>query len=166
MAEKNLAVMEKEMEREMEGWNPFRMLDPLREFRLLPMSGMLDDMFAPLRMNVPALPAAWMPRTDIRETDKEYILDIALPGVKKEDVKVEVKNDILTITGEKKTEKEEKGKTWLRRESSYGSFQRSFSLPEGLHTEDVRASCKDGVLTLTMRKPAEVKSRGVSIKVD
>ena len=86
--------------------------------------------------------------------------------MKKEDVKVEVKDDILTITGEKKSEKEEKGKTWLRRESSYGSFQRSFSLPEGLHTEDVKAACKDGVLTLTMRKPAEVKPRGVSIKVD
>ncbi len=81
-------------------------------------------------------------------------------------MKVEVKDDILTITGEKKSEKEEKGKTWLRRESSYGSFQRSFSLPEGLHTEDVKAACKDGVLTLTMRKPAEVKPRGVSIKVD
>jgi HSP20 family protein len=86
--------------------------------------------------------------------------------VKKEDVKVEVKDDVLTITGEKKCEKEEKGKNWLRRESSYGSFQRCFVLPEGLHTEDVKASCKDGVLTLTMRKPAEVKSRGVSIKVD
>jgi HSP20 family protein len=79
---------------------------------------------------------------------------------------VEVKDNILTVTGEKKSEKEEKGKTWLRREASYGSFLRSFELPEGLHTEDVKATCKDGVLTLTMRKPAEVKSRGVSIRVD
>jgi HSP20 family protein len=119
-----------------------------------------------VRTDFPAPPKAWIPRADVRETDKEYILDIALPGVKKEDVKVEVKDDVLTVTGEKKSEKEEKGKGWLRRESSYGSFQRSFVLPEGLHPEDVKASNKDGVLTLTMRKPAESKSRGVSIKVD
>lgn len=155
MLEKNMAVMEKE--RELEGWNPLR---------LLPFGGLFEEAFAPLRMSLPALPTAWMPRTDVRETDKEYILDIALPGVRKEDVKVDVKDDILTVAGEKKSEKEEKGKTWLRRESSYGSFQRCFALPEGLHTEDVKASYKDGVLTLTMRKPMEVKSRGVSIKVD
>ena len=166
MAEKNLPVMEKEREGGLEEWNPFRMMDPLKEFRLLPFGGLLEDVFAPLRTNRPAFPAAWMPRTDIRETEKEYILDISLPGVRKEDVKVEVKDDVLTVTGEKRSEKEEKGKTWLRRESSYGSFLRSFELPEGLHTEDVKASCKDGVLTLTMRKPTEVKTRGVSIKVD
>lgn len=166
MAEKDLAVMEKEMEREMEGWNPFVALDPLREFGLLPLSSLLEGALGPMRTNFPALPKAWMPRADIRETDKEYILDLCLPGVRKEDVKVDIKDDLLTITGEKKSEKEEKGKTWLRRESSYGSFQRSFTLPEGLHSEDVKASCKDGVLTLTMRKPVEVKSRGVSVKVD
>ena len=165
MADKNLAVVEKEIENELETMNPFRMMDPLREMRMFPFGG-LEGIFAPMRTNLPALPAAWMPRADIRETDKEYILDLSLPGVKKEDVKVEVKDDVLTITGEKKCEKEEKGKNWLRRESSFGSFQRSFVLPEGLHTEDVKASCKDGVLTLTMRKPAEIKRRGVSIKVD
>src|ERR1041385_7135330 len=159
MADKELSVMkkDKDMEREIESWSPFR---------LFPAGGFFEDLFAPLRVSVPALPSAWMPRADIRETDKEYILDLALPGVKKEDVKVEVKDEVLTITGEKKTEKEEKGKTWLRRESSYGSFQRSFALPEGLHAEDIKSSYKDGVLTLTMRKPAEVKGRGVSIKVD
>lgn len=166
MAEKNLTVMEDEMQRDLESWNPLRMMDPLREFRNFPFGGLLEDVFAPLRMNLPALPSAWMPRTDIRETVKEYILDISLPGVKKEDVKVEVKDDVLTISGEKKSEKEEKGKTWLRRESSYGSFQRSFALPEGLHTDDVKASFKDGILTLSMRKPAEVKTSGVSIKID
>lgn len=166
MAEKHMPVIEKETEGEVETWNPLRMMDPLREFRAFPFGGLLEDAFAPLRMNLPALPEAWMPRTDIRETEKEYILDISLPGVRKEDVKVEVKDDILSINGERKSEKEEKGKAWLRRESSYGSFQRSFTLPEGLHTEDVKAAFKDGVLTLTMRKPAEVKSRGVSIKVD
>ncbi|MEK7390015.1 MAG: Hsp20/alpha crystallin family protein [Elusimicrobiota bacterium] len=165
MPEKNLAVAEREIENELETWNPFRMLDPMREFHLFP-SGRMEDILAPLRTGMPAISTAWMPRADIRETANEYILDVALPGVKREDVKVEVKDDILTISGEKKSEKEEKGKGWLRRESSYGAFQRSFVLPEGLHTEDVKAVCKEGVLTLTMRKPAEVKKRGVSIKVD
>lgn len=166
MADKNLAVLEKRLEKDLEAWNPLRMLDPLREFRLLPFGGIFEDAFAPLKMDLPALPAAWLPRADIRETDKEYILEIALPGVKKEDVKVDVKDDILTISGEKKAEKEEKGRNWIRRESSFGSFTRSFVLPQGLHNEDVKASCKDGVLTLNLRKPAEVKTRGVSIKVD
>lgn len=166
MAEKNLALMDKEIERELEAWNPFKALDPLREFRPLTLGGMFEDFFTPLRTGLPAIPAVWMPRADIRETEREYILDVALPGVRREDVKVEVKDDVLTITGEKKSEKEEKGKTWLRRESSYGSFQRSFTLPEGIHPEDVKASCKDGVLSLTMPKPASVKSRGVSVKVE
>ncbi|MEK7232373.1 MAG: Hsp20/alpha crystallin family protein [Elusimicrobiota bacterium] len=165
MVDKKMAVVEREVENELETLDPFRILNQLREFRRLPFGG-LEDIFSPMRTSLPALPTAWMPRVDIRETEKEYILDLSLPGVKKEDVKVEVKDGVLTISGEKKTEKEEKGKTWLRRESSYGSFQRSFVLPEGLHTEDVKASCKEGVLTLTMRKPAEVKRRGVSVRVD
>lgn len=166
MAEKNMAVMEKEMERDLERYDPFMGLDPFREFRLRPFGGLLEDVFAPLRADLPSIPAAWMPRADIQETDKDYIIDLSLPGIRKEDVKVEVKDDVLTVSGERKREKEEKGKNWLRRESSYGSFLRSFTLPEGLHSEDIKASYKDGVLTLAMRKPPQVKSRGVSIKVD
>lgn len=149
MVDKNMSVMDKEVERELERFDPFRALDPFREFRA-----------------VFSAPAAWIPRADVRETDKEYIIDLSLPGLRKEDVKVEVKDDILTVSGERKSEKEEKGKSWLRRESSYGSFLRSFALPEGLHSEDIKASCKDGVLTLSMRKPSQVKTRGISIKVD
>lgn len=160
--DKSMMVPEKQTS-EQADLNPFGMLDSLRELRLSPFGGFLEDILSPLRTSSPA---AWMPRTDIRETEKEYIIDISLPGVKKEDVKVEVKDDVLTVAGEKNCEKEEKGKNWLRRESSYGSFVRSFAMPEGLHTEDVKASCKDGVLTLTVRKPVEIKRRGVSIKVD
>lgn len=166
MAEKNLAVMEREMERELERFDPFMGLDPLREFRMRPFGGLFDDFFAPLRADVPSIPAAWMPRADIQETDKEYVIDLSLPGIRKEDVKVEVKDDVLTISGEKRREKEEKGRNWLRRESSYGSFLRSFTLPEGLHSEDIKANYKDGVLSLSMPKPPQAKSRGVTIKVD
>lgn len=160
MAERNMAVLEKDAERELERYDPFR------EFRLRPFGGLFEDLFAPLRADVPSIPAAWMPRADIRETEKDYVIDLSLPGIRKEDVKVEVKDDVLTVSGERKSDKEEKGKNWLRRESSYGSFLRSFTLPEGLHSEDIKAGYKDGVLTLSMRKPVQVKSRGVSIKVD
>ncbi|MBI2384782.1 MAG: Hsp20/alpha crystallin family protein [Elusimicrobia bacterium] len=166
MADKHVTVMEKEAGRELERYDPFQALDPFREFRLRPFGGLFEDVFAPLRADVPSIPAAWMPRADVRETEKEYVIDLSLPGIRKEDVKVEVKDDVLTVSGERRTEKEEKGKSWLRRESSYGSFLRSFTLPEGLHSEDIKANYKDGVLTLSMRKPAQVKSRGVSIKVD
>lgn len=166
MADKNTAVMDREMARELERFDPFQALDPFREFRLRPLGGLFEDVFAPLRADVPSIPAAWMPRADVRETEKEYIIDLSLPGIRKEDVKVEVKDDVLTVSGERKSEKEEKGKNWLRRESSYGSFLRSFTLPEGLHSEDIKANYKDGVLTLSMRKPAQVKARGISIKVD
>ncbi len=160
MAEKNMTVMDKEVERELERFDPFR------EFRLRPFGGLFEDFFAPLRADALTVPAAWMPRADVRETEKEYLIDLSLPGIRKEDVKVEVKDDVLTVSGERKSEKEEKGKNWLRRESSYGSFLRSFALPEGLHSEDIKANYKDGVLTLSMRKPTQVKTRGISIKVD
>lgn len=172
VADKNVAVLDKGAERELERFDPFRMLDsfrtldPFREFRLMPLSGLFEDVFAPLRADMPSVPAAWMPRADIRETEKEYVIDLSLPGMRKEDMKVEIKDDVLTVSGEKKSEKEEKGKAWLRRESSYGSFLRSFTLPEGLHSENIKASYKDGVLTLSMQKPPQVKSRGMSIKID
>ena len=142
------------------------LFDPLRELRASPLGSLMEDLFAMPRIAFPALPKAWMPRADVQETDKEYILSLALPGVKKEDVRIDVKDGVLTVSGEHRTEKEEKGKTWLRREMSCGSFQRGFTLPEGMHPEDVKAGMKDGVLTLTMPKPAHEKKRGVTVKID
>lgn len=151
-------------EKELEAWDPFRDLG----FGL-PFGGLFEDFLAPMRMTFPALPAmpkVWMPRVDIQETDKEYTLTASLPGVRKEDVKIEVKDDCLTLSGERKMEKEEKGKTWLRKESSYGSFHRCLRLPEGVHPEDVHAAQKDGLLTVTVKKPVQAKKRGISIRVD
>lgn len=141
--------------------------DPFREFRS-PLFGMLDDWFVPKSSTLSLLePAkAWAPRIDVAETEKEYVLTAALPGVKKEETKVEVKDGILTVSGEHQAEKEEKGKTFLRREMTYGAFHRCLALPDGVHPEDVHASFKDGLLTVTVRKPAEAKNRGVSVKID
>ena len=112
-----------------------------------------------------AVAAAWMPRADIRETDFEYVIEVALPGVTKDDVRVDVTDDVLTVSGERRRPRGEPRGCWLRRESSYGPFLRSFTLPEGLHTEDVKARCRDGVLTVSLRKPPEFKSRGLSIEI-
>lgn len=157
--QKELATVE---ERPLESWDPFR------EMRsLMSMPDLFEDFFTgvPL-LRLPALPRAWAPKVNIKETEKEYIITAGVPGYKKEDVKINVQNGMLTISGEHKEEKEEKGKGYLRQEMSCGSFSRSFALPAGVHPEDMKASQKDGLLTVTLRKPEEAKSRGVSVKVE
>ena len=92
-------------------------------------------------------------KTDIRETDKAYILEADLPGFKKEDIKAEIKNGLLTISATHSSENENKdeGNNYIRRERSYGSYTRSFDL-EGIRAEEITASYKDGVLSLTLPK--------------
>ncbi|MDE2490551.1 MAG: Hsp20/alpha crystallin family protein [Elusimicrobia bacterium] len=149
-------------EREVSVW------DPLREFRgLTGMSELFDDLLGGIRpFQFPTAPRAWTPKVDIQETDKEYVMKVSLPGVKKEDVKVSVEEGVLNISGERHEEKEEKGKSWVRRESAYGSFSRSFVLPSGMHPEELKAAHKDGVLIVTLRKPEQPKSREVNVKVE
>lgn len=130
------------------------------------LTSLIDELFAPMRPPAAVLPKGWLPRVDVQETEKEYVLSAALPGVRKEDVRVDVRDGVLTIIGERRSEKEEKGKTWLRKETSYGAFERSFVLPDGTHPEEVRAGHKDGVLTISMPKPAETKHKGVRIAVE
>ncbi len=147
---------------------PAAVWDPIPEFRGL--SG-LSEIFDEFLSGMPAArtrPAAGMlsPRVDIHENDREYVLKAALPGVKKEEVKIEVVDGVLSLGGEHRAEKEEKDKNWLRREIQYGCFQRSFSLPGGIHPEDVKAHFKDGMLTVTVHKHAAAKSRGVPVKVE
>lgn len=149
-----------ERTREPELWEPLRGLG-------LPVSGFLEDFMLPMRMPaLPPLPKAWAPRLDIQETDKAYILTVALPGVRKEDVQIDVKDDVLTLSGERREEKEKKDGQWLRRETSYGFFRRSLALPEGTHPEEIKAAHRDGVLTVHIGKPAQAKTRGVSVKVE
>jgi HSP20 family protein len=106
----------------------------------------------------------WSPTVDISETDTEYLLKAQLPAVKKEDVHVTFDDGMLTISGERKQEKEEKGEKFHRTESLYGAFSRSFSLPESINTAGIRADSKDGVITVHVpktkteaQKPKEIK---------
>ncbi len=107
----------------------------------------------------------WSPLVDITEDDKEYLVTAELPELKKEDVKVSVENGELTISGERKFEKEEKGKKYHRIERSYGSFLRSFTLPEGVSGEKVVADFKDGALKIHLPKDEKAKPKAIEVKV-
>lgn len=111
-------------------------------------------------------PGDWSPQVDIAETEKEFVIKAEIPEVKKEDVKVTVENGILTIRGERKQEKEEKGKKFHRIERNYGSFTRSFTLPENVDAANIKAAFKDGMLDLHICKIAEAKPKSIDVKVE
>lgn len=109
--------------------------------------------------------ADWTPSVDISETDKAYLIKAEIPEVKKEDVKVTVDNGMLTIQGERKMEKEEKGKKFHRIERSYGSFVRSFRLPDGVDETKAKAEFKDGMINVTLPKSGKSKTKALEIAV-
>ena len=109
--------------------------------------------------------ADWAPSVDISETDDEYLIKVELPGVPKEDVKVTVHDGVLTLQGERKLEREQKDNKFHRVERSYGSFARSFTLPENVDGGSVQAKHKDGLLYLHLGKIEETKPRSIEVKV-
>src|SRR2546428_1116989 len=109
--------------------------------------------------------AEWAPLVDITEDDKEYLIKAELPEVKKEDVKVAVENGVLTISGERKSEKEEKNKKFHRIERAYGSFERSFIVPDDADADKVIAEFKDGVLRVHLPKSEKAKPKQIEVKV-
>jgi HSP20 family protein len=109
--------------------------------------------------------AEWMPLVDITEDDKEYLITAELPEVKKEDVKVTMENGVLTITGERKFEAEEKNKKWHRVERAYGSFARSFALPDDGDAAKVNAEFKNGMLKVRVAKSEAARPKQIEVKV-
>ena len=109
--------------------------------------------------------AEWAPLVDITEDEKEYVFKADLPEVKKEDVKVTVENGVLAISGERRFEQEEAGKKYHRVERAYGSFLRTFALPEGTDTGKVLADFKDGVLQVHLPKAEVAQPKAIEIKV-
>jgi len=109
--------------------------------------------------------ADWSPSADISETDKEYVIRAELPAVKKEDVHVTYEDGTLTIKGERKQEKDEKHQKFHRIESFYGSFERSFSLPENANADAIRCESKDGVLAVHIQKIEKSKQQPKQISV-
>jgi HSP20 family protein len=143
-------------------WDPFRELEDMSE--------RLNRVFtrSPLRATggkEHLTVADWVPTVDISESEGEYLIKAELPEVKKEDVKVTVERGVLTLQGERRQEKEEKGKKFHRVERSYGSFVRSFALPESVDEGGVKAEYKDGVLSLHLPKAEKVKPKAIEVKV-
>jgi HSP20 family protein len=105
-----------------------------------------------------------LPTMDVSETDKEIEITAELPGLEEKDVQINVADDILTIRGEKKVEKEQKDKNYHLVERSYGSFERSLALPEGVNADAIKASIAKGVLTVTVPKPVPAQVKKVEVK--
>jgi HSP20 family protein len=130
-------------------------------FRGFGLSPFRSDFFTPLTTS-----GLLKPQVDIGASDKEYSITIEVPGVDKEDVKVEIANNTMTIRGEKKQEKEEKNKNYYCVERSYGSFQRVLSLPEDADQKDIKATFKNGVLTVKMTRKALPKTDVKQIEIN
>lgn len=130
-------------------------------FKGFGLSPFRSDFFTPLTPS-----GLLKPQVDICATDKEYAITVEVPGVEKEEVKVEIANNTMTIRGEKKQEKEEKNKNYYCVERSYGSFQRVLSLPEDADQQDVKATFKNGVLTVTMPRKALPKTDVKKIEIE
>jgi HSP20 family protein len=142
-------------------WNPLRELEDIQ-------AG-LNRFFNDAQLRRPEVNgpffADWAPAVDIQETDKEYLIKAELPEVKKEDVKVEVVDGVLTIGGERTQEKEEKGKKFHKVERLYGTFVRQFALPTEVDAAKVQAEYKDGMLSVHLPKTAAAKPKTVEVKV-
>jgi HSP20 family protein len=142
-------------------WDPFRELEGIqaRLNRMVgerPFRGVAGDNLSF---------AQWAPAVDIQETDTEYVIKTDLPEVKKDDVKVEFEDGVLTVEGERKQEKEEKGKKFHKIEREYGKFVRRFALPTEVDATKLSAEFKDGVLNVHLPKSSNGKPRAISVKV-
>lgn len=136
-------------------WEPFKELKEMEE-----RFNQLFPKVSELESNL----VDFAPSVNTREGDYAYHVEVDLPGVKKKDIHVEVKDNRLLISGERKEKKETKKDNYQRVESSYGKFERSFTLPAGVDGENVKASCEDGVLEVTLPKVEKAKT-GKQIKV-
>ena len=109
--------------------------------------------------------ADWIPTVDISETDAEFAIKAELLEVKKEDVKITLQQGVLTIQGHRAQEREERGKRYHRVERAYGTFARTFTLPDYVDDTNVKAEFKDGVLTLHVPKSEKAKPKAIEVKV-
>ncbi len=142
-------------------WNPFRQLTNLRDEidRLFesPLSG-FGELTQPFM-------GGWMPAVDLFEDKDNFVLKAELPGMKKEDIEVSVHEGVLTISGERKEEKEHKDAESYRAERFFGRFHRTVSLPTAVAAEKVAAGYKDGILTVTRPKAEEAKPKQIPVNV-
>lgn len=141
-------------------WDPFQNLTSLQE----QVNRLFETSFPGRRSDNSTL-TAWAPTVDIYETENELVLKADLPDINDKDLDVRVENNMLTIRGERKFDQKVKEDNYLRIERAYGAFSRSFSLPNTVNSEGIRADYKNGVLTIELPKRVEAKPKQVKINV-
>ena len=128
-------------------------------------SGFWPSLYDPLRQMGERVKDWLAPASEASGTDNAYTITVELPGVAEEDIDLSVESDVVTLRGEKRTEREEQGKTWFFSERHYGAFSRSFRLPQDAKSDEVDAHLKDGVLTITVPKTAPNKSKSGKVEI-
>ena len=141
-------------------WNHFRNVNTLQD----EVNRLFENSFQANRADNSAL-TTWAPAVDIYETENELVLRADLPEINEKDLDIRVENNMLTIRGERKFEQKVKEENYLRIERAYGSFSRSFGLPNTVNTEAIKADYKNGVLTVELPKRAESKPKQVKVNV-
>ena len=141
--------------------------DPFREFATLQdrMNRLLQDQFSGRGGEEGLAMATFVPPVDVYEDEHNINLKIEVPGIKESDIEVRLENNVLTIKGERKFEKEEKEENFQRIERRYGSFTRSFTLPNTVNPDSVKADYENGVLTVKLEKRAEAKPKQIKVNV-
>ena len=148
----------------------FGSLSPRREGALVPTSDRFPRSFVRFEEEMEEMiqrmfgGMSFMPTADVAENEREFLLSMDLPGVKSEDVHVELQDRDLCVMGERKEEMEEEGKTFHRSERRYGEFRRVFPLPKTVDEEHIDATFKDGVLSIRVPKTEEAKPKHVEVK--
>lgn len=129
------------------------------------MAGWYPSILGPLHGIKQHIAEFFSPQSDAAATEEQYEINLELPGVSLDDIKIDIHDNNLTVQGEKQTEREETGKTYFFSERSFGAFQRSFRLPPNVQADDITAGFKDGVLTIRVPKAsqAQEKSRRINI---
>ena len=126
-----------------------------RSFRPFYMPNIFDDDFFHVLSNG----TSSKPAVNISENEKNYVLEFAVPGIEKKDIKIDMNEDVLTVSSETKNESEENKNGYKRKEFSYTAFSRSFYVPEDVNTEKIEANYKDGILSVSLPKQEEVKNK-------
>src|SRR5215469_12151438 len=140
-------------------WDPFRDLNVLQDR----MNRLFDDAGRNWRTDEPSATTTWSPSVDIFETENEIVVKAELPGLDRKDITLHLENNVLTLRGERKFEKETKEENYHRIERSYGNFSRSFSIPATVDEEKIRADYKDGVLKIVLPKKEQARPKQIKI---
>lgn len=142
-------------------WTPFRHVLNLRD----EMDRAMSDLYGRVSPSGEYYEGDWFPPMDVRETNGDVVASLELPGMEKDQIKVSVHNDVLTVTGEKKQESSEDGENLHRVERAYGYFKRTVSLPTEVDAGKVKATYKDGILKITLPKHEEKKPKEIPVQV-